>query len=101
MTLGAAIGVTVPVISELADKNDTNSIDSVMSAMMKPSGFAALGGLILPFALVIPSTDQVWYVGPIAKVTGDLGFEFAFITSILIYLLLRTIEIKYFRGGRL
>jgi purine-cytosine permease-like protein len=47
-----------------------------------PSGFAALCGLIIPFALVIPSMDQVWYVGPIAKVTGDLGFEFAFITSI-------------------
>jgi purine-cytosine permease-like protein len=66
-----------------------------------PSGFAALGGLIIPFAFVIPSMDQVWYVGPIAKVTGDLGFEFAFITSIPIYILLRTVEIKYFRNGRL
>jgi purine-cytosine permease-like protein len=64
-------------------------------------GFAALGGLIIPFALVIPSMHQVWYVGPIAKVTGDLGFEFTFTTSIPIYILLRTIEIKYFRNGRL
>jgi hypothetical protein len=43
-------------------------------------GFAALGGLIIPFALVIPSMHQVWYVGPIAKVTGDLGFEFTFMS---------------------
>lgn len=60
-----------------------------------PPGLAALTSFVLPFALVVPAMDQVWYVGPIAKVTGDLAFEFALVLGIMLYLPLRTLEIKW------
>lgn len=66
-----------------------------------PSGIPALAALIIPFVLVVPAMDQIWYVGPIAKVTGDLGFELELVTSILLYVPFRMIEMKYFRDGRL
>ncbi|RDW91687.1 putative purine-cytosine permease FCY2 [Coleophoma crateriformis] len=64
-----------------------------------PSGIPALISLILPFAIVVPSMDQVWYVGPIATKTGDLGFEFALVITPFIYYPLRKLEMKYFRNG--
>lgn len=60
-----------------------------------PPGLAALTAFVLPFALVVPSMDQVWYVGPIAKITGDLAFEFALVLGIMFYMPLRTLEIKW------
>ncbi|KAH9991540.1 cytosine-purine permease [Russula vinacea] len=62
-----------------------------------PLGAAALGASVLSFALVIPSMDQVWYTGPIARKTGDIGFEVATAVTALLYLPLRHFEI-YWRG---
>ncbi|KAI5891667.1 uncharacterized protein SCHCODRAFT_02629744 [Schizophyllum commune H4-8] len=59
-----------------------------------PSGLAAVGAAILCFGLVIPGMDQVWFVGPIAKTTGDLGFEFAFFATVILYIPFRMLEIK-------
>jgi len=59
-----------------------------------PSGFAALGALIGSFGLVIPSMHQVWYVGPIAQHTGDIGFEVAFILASILYAPLRWFELR-------
>jgi hypothetical protein len=42
----------------------------------------------------------VWYTGPIAKTTGDIGFEVAFALSVLLYVPFRTLEIRL-QGGRL
>lgn len=39
--------------------------------------------------------DETWYTGPLAKVTGDLGFEVAGILAIIIYMPLRHLEIKW------
>ncbi|TFK41715.1 cytosine-purine permease [Crucibulum laeve] len=64
-----------------------------------PSGLAALGAGILSFGLVIPCMEQVWFVGPIAKTTGDIGFEVAFAVSAVLYLPFRWLEIKW-RGMR-
>ena len=66
-----------------------------------PSGIPAIVALLVPFALVIPSMDQTWYIGPVAKRTGDLGFEFALVLTPFIYYPLRKIEISKFRNGRL
>lgn len=60
-----------------------------------PSGIPALIAFLLPFGLVVPSMAEAWYTGPIAKHTGDLGFEFALVLSILFYLPLRTLEKKF------
>ncbi|EER29121.1 hypothetical protein D8B26_000395 [Coccidioides posadasii str. Silveira] len=60
-----------------------------------PSGVSALAAGVLSFALVIPCMSQTWYVGPIAKKTGDIGFEIALVLSALLYLPLRAAEIKW------
>ncbi|KAI0022677.1 NCS1 nucleoside transporter [Xylariomycetidae sp. FL0641] len=59
-----------------------------------PSGLAALAAGALSLAVVIPGVDEVWYVGPIAEHTGDIGFELAFFVTGLLYLPFRWLEIK-------
>ena len=59
----------------------------------------ALAAGLLSVALIVPSMEQVWYTGPIAKYTGDIGFEVAFAVSALLYWPLRTLELRH--GGRL
>lgn len=59
-----------------------------------PSGIASLGAGIISFGLVIPCIDQVWFVGPIAKSTGDIGFEVAFAVSVILYMPFRALEIR-------
>lgn len=59
-----------------------------------PSGIAALGASVLSFGLVVPGMDQLWFVGPIAETTGDIGFEVAFAVTALLYVPFRALEIK-------
>lgn len=65
-----------------------------------PWGVAAISAGICSFGLVIPCMAEVWYTGPIAKTTGDIGFEVAFVVSGILYVPFRMLEIR-FRGGRL
>lgn len=60
-----------------------------------PSGLAAIGASIISFGLVVPGMDEAWYVGPIAKHTGDIGFEVAFVVTAIFYYPLRRLEIKW------
>ncbi len=57
-----------------------------------PLGVAALGACVLSFAMVVPSMNHVWYTGPIARKTGDIGFEVAMATTVLLYIPLRHLE---------
>ncbi|KAF6787878.1 purine-cytosine permease fcy22, partial [Colletotrichum musicola] len=57
-----------------------------------PWGVAAIGAAVLSFGLVVPCISQVWFTGPIAAVTGDIGFEVAFFLSALLYVPLRFAE---------
>jgi purine-cytosine permease-like protein len=57
-----------------------------------PLGAAALGASFLSLCLVIPSMNQAWYTGPIARKTGDLGLEAALIITALLYIPLRHVE---------
>ncbi|KAH9242077.1 hypothetical protein K456DRAFT_1922654 [Colletotrichum gloeosporioides 23] len=59
-----------------------------------PSGFAAIGASLLSFGLVTPGMDQAWFTGPIAKTTGDIGFEVALVLTAIFYAPLRWLEIK-------
>ena len=61
-----------------------------------PPGLAAMASAVLPFGLIIPCMAATWYTGPIAKVTGDIGFEVGLALSVLFYLPLRSIERKVF-----
>lgn len=60
-----------------------------------PVGTAALASSVLCFALIIPSMDAVWYIGPIAMHTGDIGIEVGACLSSLLYIPLRTLEIRF------
>ncbi|KAK4239680.1 permease for cytosine/purines, uracil, thiamine, allantoin-domain-containing protein [Achaetomium macrosporum] len=60
-----------------------------------PWGVAALAAAALSFALVIPSMAQVWWTGPIAETTGDIGFEVAFALSAVLYVPLRWAERRW------
>lgn len=60
-----------------------------------PTGIAAMLASLISFALVVPGMAEVWYTGPIAATTGDIGFEMAFVVTGLCYLPLRWLEIKW------
>lgn len=80
-------------------KGDPSSFDPAIwdDGKALPSGLSALASVLLSWALIVPSMSTTWYVGPIAKVTGDLGLIFAVVVAFITYLPLRTFEIK-FRG---
>ncbi|KAH9918753.1 NCS cytosine-purine permease [Epithele typhae] len=60
-----------------------------------PPGLAALGACALACALIVPSIDQVWFIGPIAGKTGDIGFELAFAMAGICYIPLRLLELRF------
>ncbi|EGO03321.1 hypothetical protein SERLA73DRAFT_165054 [Serpula lacrymans var. lacrymans S7.3] len=59
-----------------------------------PWGAGLLAG-VLAFGLIIPSMNQVWFIGPIGALTGDIGFEIAFPLAAVLYVPLRHLELKY------
>ncbi|KAI1850075.1 hypothetical protein JX265_003448 [Neoarthrinium moseri] len=59
-----------------------------------PSGVAAIAASICAMGLVVPGMAEVWYTGPIAETTGDIGFEMAFFVTALCYLPFRWLEIR-------
>ncbi|OIW31778.1 hypothetical protein CONLIGDRAFT_652726 [Coniochaeta ligniaria NRRL 30616] len=59
-----------------------------------PTGLAAMGASVISFGLVVPGMAEVWYTGPIAETTGDIGFELAFVVTALFYVPLRWLEIR-------
>ena len=62
-----------------------------------PTGLPALGACLCACGLIVPSMDQVWFVGPIARHTGDIGFELAFVATALCYVPLRFLELRFLR----
>jgi len=60
-----------------------------------PLGAAAVGASLLSLFLVIPSMNQVWYTGPIARKAGDLSMEAALIVTALLYVPLRHLENRW------
>lgn len=60
-----------------------------------PPGIAAVGASLVSLALVIPGMAEPWFTGPIAKTTGDIGFEMAFVVTALSYIPFRWLEIRW------
>ena len=91
------------VIEELVvfRKMDYSSYDhSIWNVPSKlPTGLAAFGASLISFALIVPGMAEVWYTGPIAETTGDIGFESAFVVTAICYFPLRWLEIRW--RGRL
>lgn len=64
------------------------------TARRLPSGCAAAAASLISIALIVPSMDELWYVGPIAEHTGDIGFEMAIAVTAILYVPFRYLEIK-------
>ncbi|KAJ4050996.1 hypothetical protein NW753_007601 [Fusarium oxysporum] len=64
-----------------------------------PSGIPAIATFVIGWGPIVCGMDTVWLRGPLADIVGDLGWELAIITAIVVYIPLRTLEIKY--RGRL
>ncbi|KAI0433046.1 permease for cytosine/purines, uracil, thiamine, allantoin-domain-containing protein [Xylaria sp. FL1042] len=60
-----------------------------------PTGISAILAAGLSFGLVVPCASQVWYTGPLAATTGDIGFEVALVLSPILYLPIRWLELKW------
>ena len=73
----------------------TYDVSRWADARALPTGLAALGACAISCALIVPSMDQVWFVGPIAEKTGDIGFELAFALAGLAYIPLRYTELRF------
>lgn len=66
------------------------------SARGLPWGAAAVVSFACAFGIIIPSMNQAWYVGPIAKTgTGDIGILVGSALAFVLYLVLRSAEIAY------
>ena len=70
----------------------TEDADAWDDAKKLPPGLAALGAFMLSFGLIIPSMGQIWWTGPIAETTGDIGLEIAVVLAALLYVPLRAWE---------
>ena len=75
-------------------KASSYDVSTWNTARELPTGIASLGAALLSMGLVVPSIDQVWFVGPIAKHTGDIGFELAFAITMVLYPPFRWLEIR-------
>lgn len=60
-----------------------------------PMGLAAVGAIAVPFAMIVPCMAVTWYTGPIARRTGDIGFEVGGVLAVLIYVPLRWAEKRW------
>lgn len=75
-------------------RNDCEAYEHIAwnDARLLPPGLAAITACVLSFGLIIPCMAQIWYTGPIAKTTGDIGFEVALVLAPLLYVPLRWLE---------
>lgn len=98
--IGYWAGCFVAVIIEelvVFRRMDYSSYDhAIWNAGRKlPTGIPAIGASILSFGLIVPGMNEVWYTGPIAEKTGDIGFEVAFVLTWIFYFPLRWLEIRW------
>jgi purine-cytosine permease-like protein len=64
-------------------------------ARLLPTGIPAIVASILAFGLIVPCMAQIWWTGPIAETTGDIGFEVALALTPILYVPLRWLERRY------
>ncbi|TFK70127.1 hypothetical protein BDN72DRAFT_959040 [Pluteus cervinus] len=65
-------------------------------ARLLPPGFAAIGAFACSIGIIVPAMQQTWYTGPIAKAgTGDVGVLTGTFVAGISYVVLRTLEKKW------
>ncbi|EFI27075.1 cytosine-purine permease [Coprinopsis cinerea okayama7 len=96
----AAAFIAIVLIEHLHfRKNDPYNYDGAAWNVPNklPLGIAAVAAVVCSFGLVVPCMNQTWYTGPIAKMTGDIGFEIAIVLTGMLYFPFRSVE-KRFTG---
>ncbi|KAG9247010.1 putative purine-cytosine permease [Calycina marina] len=77
-------------------KGDASTYDAAIwrDGRKLPVGIAAISTGILAFGIIIPCMNTLWFVGPIGKITGDIGFEVGIVVACIMYIPLRKLEIS-------
>lgn len=89
----AAIMTTEHLVFRRHDPKNYN-IEAWNSPSRLPIGAAALFAGLAAFGIAVICMDQVWFVGPVAKTTGDIGFEVAVVAAGLLYVAARALEVR-------
>ncbi|KAJ6469376.1 cytosine-purine permease [Mycena sanguinolenta] len=61
-------------------------------------GLAALVSFFGSFGLIVPCMGQTFYMGPLARTTGDIGIPVGFVSACILYWALRPLEARLFPG---
>ncbi|KAF9491712.1 NCS cytosine-purine permease [Pleurotus eryngii] len=72
-------------------------IDKWNSPSQLPIGLAALTAGAIGTMMGILCMNQAWFVGPIAKTTGDIGLEVSLAVAFVIYIPFRLLEVYLWR----
>ncbi|KAL5334704.1 permease for cytosine/purines, uracil, thiamine, allantoin-domain-containing protein [Aspergillus crustosus] len=89
----AAVGIiaTEHIVFRRCDWGKYDHV-SCLAPSMLPTGIAAICAMGASFGLVVPCMSQVWYTGPLAEKSGDIGFEVALVLAPVLYLPCRWVE---------
>ncbi|KAF2744472.1 purine-cytosine permease FCY21 [Sporormia fimetaria CBS 119925] len=60
-----------------------------------PRGYAALVAMLCGFGVVVPCMGQIWWTGPVAERSGDVGFEVGGVVSGVVYVGARWVERRW------
>lgn len=92
-----AVYVSIVSMEHLVFRKSAGAYDAVIwnDANKLPMGLAAVGAIAVPFALIVPCMAVTWYTGPVARITGDIGFEAGGILAVLVYMPLRWAERRW------
>src|SRR6266513_917880 len=93
------------IIEHFVFRHGQYNVDDWNNPSRLPVGWAALVSMAFGIVGVLLGADQIYYVGPIAKLVGpygmDIGFELGVVFAAISYLILRRIEINTSEKSRL
>ena len=55
---------------------------------------SALALVLNAWSFIIPNMEHLWFKGPIAHYTGDVGFGFSVVIAFIAYNIIRRLEIR-------
>jgi purine-cytosine permease-like protein len=94
--LASMFGAVVLVEHFVFRRNDFGAYNykAWNTASKLPTGLAPLGTCLVALGVIVPTMEQVRWMGKIGKKAGDIGFELAFVVTALVYPVTRVIELK-------
>ncbi len=93
------------VLEHFVFRRGRYNVDDWNTPSRLPIGWAAIASMVIGLVGVLLGADQIYYVGPIAKLVGpfgmDIGFELGLVFAAISYLILRRVELNSSRRGTL